>query len=413
MTMHIDNFKKKFRGRFSFKNLQPVKDIAGIKSQLKTAIQFLKKQIVDSQGKKIHLNRLPWYLLIGAKESGKTTLLVNSKIKFILKKKIKNDSIALTDPVPHYDMWVTQNAVILDLPESYLTHKLDGLDAPTGWQHFLTCLKRLRGQHGLAGVVIALSLSEVMDKPNRDNMIHTLKNRIRELQEQFGKQLPFYFSITKCDLLPGFLEFFSDYGRDELGQAWGVPLFSRESGESLASVFVSRFNRLIQQLNKQLITRLYQEKNSGSQYFIKDFPLHLEKFKNEFYQILNLFNEEVCVNGVYLTSATQEHVTASPTSATQDISSNPLQNALTILQSPIYPVQTYFVKQFFLQGLVPVHQTSRSFGKQGKVVYLLAVSFILLGAFFSVYSQKFSLGANPAVKASISYNDNFSGTISK
>lgn len=366
-------------------NPEPAKNSRVIKDRMHSAIQFLKKKSILLHGKNTPLRSLPWYLLIGASGAGKTTLLANSKIKFVLEKKLKADS-SLPASSHHYDMWVTHNAVIFDVPGNYITHENKVVTAPKMWPAFLKTIRKFRGKNAISGIIVALSLSEIMDKQNRHALLDTLKHRMLELQARFGKQLPFYFTITKCDLLPGFLEFFGDYGSDELGQAWGVPLAMKEQNESFSHAFVSRFNELISRLNKQLITRLYQERNPGSKFLVKDFPLQLEKVKKEFAELLKVLTskkETFDFRGVYLTSATQQQYTDKSADFTHVISTNQLQNTLTILQKPHLPVQTYFVKQFLLQGLAPmIHQKKMTVSHQRKIAYALIVSFIVTGIFF-------------------------------
>lgn len=281
--------------------------------------------------------QLPHYLLIGASGSGKTTLLENSKY----------------------------NAVIIETSGNNTYPK----------------------KNIVAGIIVALSLSDIMDKQNSNHFVNTLLKQMLALKKKYGKDLPFYFTITKCDLIPGFLEFFGDYGTDELGQAWGVPLSLKEPDESFSDTFISRFNALISRLNKQLITRLYQEQNTQVKFLIKDFPLQLEKLKNEFVKILRILTQDNVFNlkSVYLTSATQQPMMQ--TSVTQTLSTNQLQNTLAILQKPVLPVQTYFVKQFLLQGLAPINQ-QKTLVQKHKMTYLLIISFMITGIVFYAKDSK-------------------------
>jgi type VI protein secretion system component VasK len=304
-----------------------------------------------------HMDRikkhLPQYLLIGASGSGKTTLLKNSKIKFIFENKTKG-------------AWTTHNAIILDTSKDHIPHPRKNV---------------------MAGVILALSLSDIMDKQNSNRFVNALLKQMLALKKKYGNHLPFYFTITKCDLIPGFLEFFGDYGSDELGQAWGVPLSLKEQNESFSENFISRFNALISRLNKQLITRLYQEQNIQVKFLIKDFPLQLEKLKNEFAKLLRALTQNNIVfnlKSVYLTSATQQPVMQTP--ATQTLSTNQLHNTLAILQKPVLPSQTYFVKQFLLQGLAP--QEIVAHPQKRKMTYLLIISLMITGIVFYAKDAK-------------------------
>ena len=47
-----------------------------------------------------------------------------------------------------------------------------------------------------------------------------VKQRIQELHEHLGVRFPIYVLFTKCDLLAGFVEFFSDLSREQPEQVW-------------------------------------------------------------------------------------------------------------------------------------------------------------------------------------------------
>ena len=55
-----------------------------LRGRFQGALNFLKKTILQSHGKKYSLSNLPWYLFIGGESSGKTTLLAQSDSNFIL-----------------------------------------------------------------------------------------------------------------------------------------------------------------------------------------------------------------------------------------------------------------------------------------------------------------------------------------
>ena len=58
-----------------------------VKKQIKGVACFLKKTGVIKNQKKPTLSSLPYYIMLGSQNSGKTTLLTKSELKFILSKK--------------------------------------------------------------------------------------------------------------------------------------------------------------------------------------------------------------------------------------------------------------------------------------------------------------------------------------
>jgi type VI secretion system protein ImpL len=274
----------------AFTNPELAKKIQSIESRFQGAMRFLKKTMINKHGKNVSLYHLPWYLLIGPANSGKTSLLANANINFILAKQFKNENLKNIPPSDVCDWWVTRDSVMVDVPSSYLYAKQKVMSPANGnqkspssfalWQNFLILVKKYRGKKALTGVVLTLTASELMSATNKERTFVELKQQLAELREQFGNNLPFFLTITKCDQLSGFMDFFSDSGSDELSQAWGVTLPTLKDNESLAEMFTNRFNALIKRLNKQLIWRLHQERNPFTRPQIKDFPLQIERLNH-------------------------------------------------------------------------------------------------------------------------------------
>lgn len=343
-------------------NPELAKKIQSIESRFQGAMRFLKKTMINKHDKNVSLYHLPWYLLIGPANAGKTTLLANSNINYILAKQFKNENIKNIPPSDVCDWWVTRDSVMVDVPSSYLYAKQKTM-APANstqpknpsayalWQNFLVLIKKYRGKKALTGVVLALPVSDLMSAPNKERAFAELKQQLLELREQFGSNLPFFLTITKCDQLPGFMDFFSDSGSDELSQAWGVTLPTLKDNESLAEMFTNRFNALIKRLNKQLIWRLHQERNPFTRPQIKDFPLQIERLKENVLATLKIIAPESGFNlqGVYLTSAMQQ-MAEEQTTHLQAASSMSPQSL--ILRAPSMPTRAYFVRQLLLQALL-------------------------------------------------------------
>lgn len=257
------------------------KHLGNLEHRFQGAFSFLKNTSVSVHHKKIILDQLPWYLLIGSPKAGKTTLLANSGIKFILSKHKREEIYHITTS-ENCDWWVTQDAVIVDVPGRYILKKQKISTLPNRlWQHFLRLMQKQKSLR-VNGLIVAISLPELIDQSRCEKLIWILKTRLEEVSSEIENYKPaIYFVITKCDLLPGFTDFFSDYGSDELTQAWGVNFAKENAEKTLVEIFNDRFNVLIKRLNKQLIHRLHQERNPYTKLYIKDFPLHLERLKEK------------------------------------------------------------------------------------------------------------------------------------
>lgn len=321
-----------------------------LEHKLKTIIDFLKQKNIRVRGEKINLYTLPWFLLLGNTDSGKSALLANAGIKYVLGKKATRSNV-----LPHSeygDWWVTANSVLVDLPGSYINHqdKITSL-ANKLWQHFLSSVKTLRGAKAINGVIVTLSIAELMDKEQRQMNIENITHAITMLKNTFGEDLPVYVVITKCDLLPGFIDFFNHYGSNELAQTCGLNLDIQEN-ENIIEVFTKNFDTLIKKLNQQLISRLHQERDPYAKLYIKDFPLHLERLKEVMKESIKSLTYDILPHsfkGIFLTSATQPRI--EETVIDRQMIVNPELPSLTIMQAPPSISQPYFIKQFLLQTL--------------------------------------------------------------
>lgn len=368
------------------------KKLERLQGRFEGAIEFLTKTVISKHGKNVNLLRLPWFLIIGPKCAGKSTLLANANINFILSKNFKPSHTKTITQSDMCDWWVTRDLVLVDIPGAYLTSKtknspLSHLIYHLLWKHLLTLIHAFHQKNPVQGVVIALNLPEILKfhKLEKKQIVHDLKKRINELLEQFGPELPIHLVITKCDLIPGFSEFFSEYSIDEITQSWGVTLPARASNESLIDVFTVRFNALIKRLNKQLIAKLHQERNPAAKPYIKDFPLHIERLKEGISQFIKALGlPQLPLQGVYLTSGTQviekEQTTFIP--FTPEASAGFDTHALQIMSTPPLPTRAYFIRQFILQQLLasPLSNNTKKITKpywHRRVAYACSLSAIL------------------------------------
>ncbi len=341
-------------------NPETVKKLQALYGRFKGATYFLKKTSISKHGRNFRLCYFPWYLLIGPQGSGKTSLLTNANINFILAKQVKTNNPNLPPSSDACDWWVTRDLVLIDIPGTYVTTKEANTKYTISysrlWHTLLSLINKYHGKNTLGGIVVALNLPELLGQQHNKKSEHTifdLKQRIAELKEKFGPELPFYFVITKCDLLPGFLEYFSESSSDELSQAWGIPLphLKENESEKLLDLLTHRFNALISRLNKQLISRLHHERNPLARPAIKDFPLQVERLKEALTNLLKALagaKIDFHLHGIYLTSATQppfeEQVPQLSTTTAQ-------QQTSKFMRAPAIPSRAYFTKQLILQRL--------------------------------------------------------------
>lgn len=332
--------------------------ILHLENRFQKAVNFLNTKSVTIRNERVKLSSLPWLLFIGSANSGKSTLIENSNIKFIA----NNKSDELTEKTlvgpKNWHWWVTSESVMLDVGSDYLAvNDTDKAIANKPWDFLLDLIVQERGQDGLKAVTLVISYPEIMDKVHQHQLIDDLSQRIHNLHEKFGYDLSFSLVITKCDLIPGFLDYFADYTHEDLYQAWGAKLPHPTAERTLPDMLNTRFNMLIKRLNNQLIYRLNQEKdfNFQSKISILGFPLQIEQLKEEVEKIIKGLvkrDHHFTLKGFYLTSATQNTVKEDESNLPQVFSGDKLLQSLQIMKTPTASTQSYFIKQLLLYGLI-------------------------------------------------------------
>src|SRR5216117_3277691 len=134
-----------------------IRDVV-IKDKMKDALATLKK----AGGKSDYLYDLPWYLLIGPPGAGKTTALVNSGLKFPLSRGATPAAVAGVGGTRYCDWWFTEDAVLIDTAGRYTTQDSDAKSDKESWFSFLDLLKKSRPRQPINGVLIAISIEDIL-----------------------------------------------------------------------------------------------------------------------------------------------------------------------------------------------------------------------------------------------------------
>ncbi len=192
------------------------------------------------------VDALPWYLVIGAPQSGKSALLAatGEQFGFVTPASGAQGSRGVR-------FWLAQHAAFLDTSGEYMS----GEAAYAEWLAFLSELEGTRPGQPLHGVVVTLPADTAMQsRPDDvDAMGKRARERVDEVLGYLGIDVPVYLVVTRCDVLPGFMEFFSDLRGSERGQVLGFTLPARDREPAAA-----RVGRLFDELAAGLERRMYR-----------------------------------------------------------------------------------------------------------------------------------------------------------
>jgi type VI secretion system protein ImpL len=303
-------------------SLETAAELAILRQRLQQAMAVLKKSKLGGR----NLYQLPWYLFVGAPGSGKTTALVQSGLSFPLADSIGKEAIGGVGGTRNCDWWFTDEAVLLDTAGRYTTQDSYTEVDKAAWGGFLQLLRKHRRRRPVNGVIVALSVADLLQQSpaQRQVQAQAIRARINELHERLGIRFPIYVIVTKCDLLAGFVEFFDNLGREERAQVWGMtfPLKGdaqiggtnnggAEVDAALAS-FSAQFELLEQQLQARVLSRVQQESDIHRRALVYSLPQQfagigdvLGSFLQQVFAASS-YEEKALLRGVYFTSGTQQ-----------------------------------------------------------------------------------------------------------
>src|SRR5262245_33267126 len=282
-----------------------------LKNKLKDALATLKSA---SGGRKDYLYDLPWYLLIGPPGAGKTTALVNSGLKFPLSRGATPAAVAGVGGTRYCDWWFTEDAVLVDTAGRYTTQDSHAASDRQSWFSFLDLLKRNRPRQPINGVLVAISLEDLMVMSSAEITAHAnaIRARLLELHDRLKVDFPVYALFSKADLVAGFMEFFGNMGENGRKQVWGATFQTNDKTRNLVGDVPYEFDALIERLNVDLTDRLQEEPVPSTRVALFGFPAQMAALKRSVFDFLNSifeptrYHANATLRGFYFTSGTQE-----------------------------------------------------------------------------------------------------------
>jgi type VI secretion system protein ImpL len=266
-------------------------------------------------GERRTVSELPWYMFIGAPGSGKTTALLNAGLRFPLgDPRTGEQALQGVGGTRNCDWWFTEQAVLLDTAGRYTTQESDKQADAAAWLGFLDLLKRHRARQPLNGVIVTLSIADLVHWNDEElgRYARHVRERVSELHARLGIRLPLYLMVTKADLLAGFNEFFSDFDAGGRAQVWGTTFDPSEQAHEGAERFKEEFARLERRLYAILPVRLQDTRDLQKRAAIYRFPQQFRVSGPLIGRFLEAAFSDFApagapmLRGVYFTSGTQE-----------------------------------------------------------------------------------------------------------
>lgn len=164
------------------------------------AIQFLRSHV----GGQNPIYHLPWYLMIGASDAGKSTMIRRSGLSLPV-----GEPTFGADGKPDCKWWLLDKGVLLDVRGNFFINHHNDKSNEVGWRSLMTLLARYRAKRPLDGVVLTIPATEFVGKEaltfeQVTERAKIISQKLHATQQSLGLMLPIYLIITKTDYVPGF-----------------------------------------------------------------------------------------------------------------------------------------------------------------------------------------------------------------
>lgn len=280
-------------------------------SSFKAELKLFKKQFTKSLKalKKNHpgIDKLPCLITISQPEAGKST--------YLMKRYPDAETYHIETLASGSCHWAAnESSLWLEVPGTFILPRKEPGFIKAFWQTLAELLQKQTIITAPKTLLIVLDIYDILTRSKISNSNHLtqLNTALRYFSDAYKQPINASLFLNKCDLIPGFNEFFRDRDSDFHKQAWGFSLpHDKETPKQLEGALEHEFNLLIKQINKQLLWRLHQENNEKNCSLIKSFPLQLEQLKSRIsplvaqYIFTALRSKQLKIDSIYLTSFTQ------------------------------------------------------------------------------------------------------------
>ncbi len=278
-------------------------DIALLNETFDDAVEKLRRS-------KMTLYDLPWYMIIGPPGAGKSTALLNSGLEFPFNPQSGAGAIRGIGGTRNCDWWFSRQAVLLDTAGRY-TSEYDDQDE---WLAFLKMIKRYRSKRPLNGLIVCISMEDLL-KSSPEQVEHAagmIRERLDQVITTLEMIVPIYIMFSKCDLVTGFVEFFGHLKKSARQQVFGFTVPLTKPKTDVASLFNREFALLRDSVEDKVIRRLASAGDQPTRAGVYQFPLQFSAAQVPLAAFLKRlftyspYQESPRLRGVYFYSGTQE-----------------------------------------------------------------------------------------------------------
>ena len=288
------------------------------------SLELMSEALKNHLSNKDYIYQLPWYMVLGSDEAGKTSFINRSNQKFTLtavertsKRYMRENSLY------QIDWWASDDAILLD-PEGGMIQQLGTERDPGGkiakglWSHLLDWINDVRPQRPINGIILVVDLPKLIasNHSDRQALAVILRNRIREVTEQFGARVPVYVVLNKADLIEGFETFYSDLKQAERHKNLGFSftLNTDEQIDNWTKELSDSYTAFVKEIEEIIFDKLAGTISQEERESLYMYARQLSGMQNILLQFISdilesdRFTTTPYVRGVYFSSIFQEGI---------------------------------------------------------------------------------------------------------
>ncbi len=222
--------------------------------------------------KKLSRKNHPWICLLGASESGKSSLLQYAQCELKSPSQLASDKLLPTQTI---DWWINNDAILLDTSGKIFFDPEQTAANQKNWKQLLKLCKKQHGHRPFDHLVFTIDCMMLSQNKLDEKFTQTFIQQILTLK-QFYPNCPITIMLTQTDHIDGFNEFFADLTADDRDRGFGFKT-KLSTQKNLNEQITQYFNDFAEKLNQQTLPRLHREQNLQKREHIQTFPIQMEK----------------------------------------------------------------------------------------------------------------------------------------
>ncbi|NJN64898.1 MAG: hypothetical protein HC882_08485 [Acidobacteria bacterium] len=278
-------------------------EVKAVREGMQEALRMLQRAGRGRQA----IYMLPWYLVIGRPQAGKTVAIKNSGLGL----PVRRDWVKGVGGTRTCDWFFTNDMIFLDTPGRWVVDGTDKSDRDY-WTELLDLLRKHRGRRPLDGLVVVVPAEDLLGKSEKQ--VQEQAGKIREvvdlMQERLRFRIPVYLLISKTDLVGGFVEFFRGLPAQRRQEILGWSHTEPDQGEPVALIAkgMQRIVRHLHAYRLEMIARVGSRTRARRLFF---FPEEFKRLTEPLMAFADVFfskdryHEAPVFRGFYFTSGTQ------------------------------------------------------------------------------------------------------------